>query len=233
MKWSWSKIMDWCLDWVMPRYCLGCGLEGGCCCRRCFEMSVKWREQQICPICRHVNNTGKICTECHQDWNLDGLVVAAEKNKFVLKMIAEYKYNDVIELEKVLAKILYQVVAQLKSDVGLWCGVPLAPKRFYWRGFNQSERLAKLVTGKIGIKYDDLLRRKKFVKQQVGLKKEERMENVKNVFEIKKLVENSLPGKKVWIVDDVATTLATLNECAKVLKESGAAEVMGVVLVRE
>ena len=63
------------------------------------------------------------------------------------------------------------------------------------------------------------------------LSAKERQENVKNAFLIKKPEEIS--GKKIFLLDDVYTTGSTMEECAKVLKESGAKEVWGISIARE
>jgi ComF family protein len=231
MKLNIKKICNWCLDWAMPRYCLGCDREGGYCCKDCFENKIIFRAHQVCPECRQINDTGKFCKNCQREWNLDYLLVAAEKNLFLSKMISEYKYSDVMELEKVLAKIFNNIIDEKICSYDLICCVPLAKKRYNWRGFNQAENMARIIAEKNNLLYHDLLGRKSFAKQQVGLEREQRLLNVKDVFALK--ININVVGKMVLIVDDVATTLATLNECAKVLKENGASEVMALVLARE
>lgn len=75
----------------------------------------------------------------------------------------------------------------------------------------------------------NLLEKKKNTKRQVELKGRERRKNLEGVFAFK---DGDLKGKTIIIVDDVTTTGATLNECAKVLKKAGAKEVWGLVVAR-
>ena len=108
--------------------------------------------------------------------------------------------------------------------------VHLSKERLRQRGFNQSLILAKHVAKAIGLHIDYMsLRRTKDTPPQSLLKRDDRKKNVKNAFTV---LGNGLKGKKVILVDDVATTGSTLNECAKALKKSGAREVQCLVLAR-
>ncbi|MBU7044940.1 MAG: ComF family protein [Theionarchaea archaeon] len=66
---------------------------------------------------------------------------------------------------------------------------------------------------------------------QMNLKRDERRENVKGAFEVK--YPNRFKGRKILLIDDVATTCATIDECARVLKNAGAQEVNALVLARD
>ena len=110
--------------------------------------------------------------------------------------------------------------------------VPLHKKRYNWRGFNQAFLLSKHIAKEFHLKvYEDLLIRRKNTKPQTKIKSmRQRRENIKGAFFI--VESNILENKNVIIVDDVCTTSATLNECAKELKNAGVKNVWGLVVAR-
>ncbi|MBU4216276.1 hypothetical protein L6270_02600 [Candidatus Parcubacteria bacterium] len=124
-----------------------------------------------------------------------------------------------------------QIINQQKkfnTETILIIPVPLHNKRLRWRGFNQSEKLAHFIANKSQIKINtENLKRIKFKKPQASLKKEARLKNIQNVFTWQGA---KLNHQNIILVDDVTTTGATLNECAKILKANGANEVWGLVL---
>lgn len=231
MDFAVQKYLEWCLDWVLPRYCYGCGLEGCWCCDKCKKDNFLIIEKQVCPDCRKISKCGSLCNNCHSKWNLDALVVCCAKSKWLANLVADYKYEDIYKLDEVLADIYVAVVKNCEIGVDLISYVPLERKRQWWRGFNQSERLARIISRKINIPVVTILDRKKFYRRQVGLSKSERLKNVSGMFEFTKNIEKYV-GKNVLIVDDVCTTMATLEECAKVLKSAGISKVTGIVIAR-
>ena len=106
--------------------------------------------------------------------------------------------------------------------------VPLSKKSLLDRGFNQSQELAKEVTKKTGIPVMNLLKKIKETKKQAQLSKIERERNLKDCFQC----FNTTVPKKVLLIDDVATTLSTLTECATILRNAGVVEVSAFVLAR-
>jgi ComF family protein len=125
--------------------------------------------------------------------------------------------------------------------------IPLHKRRLRWRGFNQSELLANYISENLtpGMEIpvlNDILIRKKHTTPQMQVKKySERKENIKDAFEIYPVKSaggsaekfKRIKNKNILLVDDVATTGATLNECAKTLKQSGAKKVFALVLARQ
>ncbi len=229
MNFYFSKISDWLLDWVMPRYCFACGIEEEWLCEKCFVENIIFIDEQVCPDCRNISYEGFVCDDCGSRWALDGLLVCCNKNKLLARLVSDFKYKDIYRLEEILGKMFVQDnFLKLFENIDFVTCVPLERKRYWWRGYNQAELLANQVAKKYDIKYLDVIERKRFVRQQVGLSKKERFENVKKVFEVNTCVRE----KRIVLVDDVCTTMATLNECAKVLKDNGAKSVFGIVLAR-
>jgi len=106
--------------------------------------------------------------------------------------------------------------------------VPLSKKRLKWRGFNQAEIIANILADNFKLEIDAKnLKRIKNTKPQAKLNERERRNNLADCFS---WLGDKLNGRNIILVDDVATTGSTLNECAKVLKQAGASEVWGLVV---
>jgi ComF family protein len=110
--------------------------------------------------------------------------------------------------------------------------VPLHPRRLNWRGFNQSELFAKELADAFQMEMaDDVIERTVNTIPQVDIKeREQRLKNLSGIFKI--LNREKIIGREVLLVDDVCTTGATLNECAKILKANGASKVVALVIAR-
>ena len=99
-------------------------------------------------------------------------------------------------------------------------------KRLIKRKYNQSALLAHTISKKTKKKYLPVLKRIKFTESQGHLTTKERIKNVKNNFEINKKYKKIIIGKTALLIDDVITTGATINECARVLKNNGFSRVL-------
>jgi len=101
---------------------------------------------------------------------------------------------------------------------------------FWWkrlrRGYDQAALLSETVSQECGIPITNSIRRTKNTKTQTKLDEQKRRENVMNAFVVK---ANRIKDKSVLLIDDVLTTGATMNECARVLKEAGAKTVYSCV----
>lgn len=111
--------------------------------------------------------------------------------------------------------------------------VPLHFVRKHARGFNQAEILARGVSAETGTPVWDALRRRRWTRPQAGLRREARRRNVDGVFEARRSAETLLKGRWVILVDDVCTTGATLEACARALRAAGARRVDAITLARD
>lgn len=168
------------------------------------------------------------------------------KDGLVKKAVHVFKYRFVKDLSKPLAELMVeqlknrQIIKKKKpipfgpdiENDKIIIPVPLHPKRLRWRGFNQAELLAKNIADYFELPLENyILIRKRNNIPQVEIKdRRERMENIKDAFGC--VNTELIKGKTIILIDDVCTTSATLSECAKVLKKSGAQEVWGVVVAR-
>jgi ComF family protein len=117
------------------------------------------------------------------------------------------------------------------GKVDLVLPVPLHPLRVRERGYNQASLLAREIGREIDCPVNEkVLCRRRYTNQQAKFNKQERAQNVRSAFQVSD--PNCVAAKNIILVDDVLTTGSTMNECAKVLKESGAMNITAVTVVR-
>lgn len=148
--------------------------------------------------------------------------------------VHKFKYNGKTSLAKPLGLFMAERVSSIfsrKAEAFLVIPVPLHKKRLKERGFNQSLLLARGIAEIHHIPLDYLnLKRIRYTEPQINLKGEERLKNIRGAF----AVENAriFKNQEILLIDDVYTTGATVAECTKVLKKSGAKGVFVLTLAR-
>ncbi len=233
IKYILEKCCIFILDLLFPIECVGCGEEGEWICRKCLA-TIKSAEENYCPICGREGKTSKICFDCRNKSYLSGLIVGAPySNALARKAIHLFKYRFLSDLADPLAEIL---IGRFKNfndlENFIIVPVPLHKKRLKWRGFNQAELLASALARHYGafLANDALIRIKNTIPQVEVADRRKRIDNIKNAFVVAN--PESVKDKKIILTDDVATTMATLDECARVLRLAGAREVWGAVAAR-
>lgn len=158
----------------------------------------------------------------------DKSIILLSYNKIFKKIISDLKYNDQTFIAKKLAHFLKKNTAINSAKFDLATIVPLHKSRLRDRKFNQSALIAKnLIDKKDQSKLLlDLLIRVKKTSSQVGLSKRKRNENLKSAFILNSKYQKLVSNKSILLIDDVMTTSATINNCAKILKKNGAKEVI-------
>ena len=153
----------------------------------------------------------------------------------VLKeLIHLFKYRGKIAIGRFLASLMIDFLKTdhgILNDIDLIAFVPLQNGRLRERGFNQSRILAFHISKEFGIALTDVLEKTRRTRHQNELSRIDRLSNLTGAFRVKKSAR-SLTGMKILLIDDVMTTGATLNECAKVLSEAGAKKVICFTLAR-
>lgn len=235
-----SKMTDTLLDCFFPRKCLNCGIFGSYCCAECLS-GIKLLEKQGCPHCRRQNQTGRFCSEkCRRNFHFDQLILCLkyERAGLVGKLVKQFKYRFSEELAAVLGRILkfklaeFSHILRMKGET-LLVPVPLSRERLNYRGFNQALLLTEyLAAGFNGVPIYDCLIRQSGSLRQATSGRLERLKNLKNTIFCESGASQYLKNRVVIVVDDIATTGATLNECSRALKVAGAKYVCGLVLAR-
>ena len=239
-----SKFYKLLLDILFPITCLNCQKEGSYLCEDCFAL-IDLNYKVYCPFCRPAKIVldNKTCRSCQKKGKkLNGLFFAfSYQNLLIKKIIALYKYPPFVkDLAKTLSFFIIQHFQTIDNKPSflrdktnfLFLPVPLTKKRKKWRGFNQSEEIARELSlyYKIPLLNNVLMKTKETL-SQTELSGKEREENIKDAFIC--LNRDLIKNKKILLVDDVYTTGSTMEECATVLKHAGAKEVWGIVVARE
>ncbi len=134
---------------------------------------------------------------------------------------------------RLFSRWLARAGAELLGDADLIVPVPLYRSRLWWRRFNQSAMLAQGLSRATGVPVDCFaLKRVRRTASQVGLSPEQRKRNVAGAFRVEPSRAGAVKGKKIVVVDDVITTGATVEACARVLKRAKAARVDVLALAR-
>jgi competence protein ComFC len=224
------------LDLFFPKKCAGCNKYGGYFCRECV-LEIR-QSDLVCPFCERPSLGGVVHAVCKRKFGLDGYWNLGVYGGNLRKVIQKFKYKWVSEAASDLVDIILKywvenppvLLDRIKKDKGrFWtvtC-VPLHPVRQKWRGFNQSELLAKLFAEKLGLEYKGILERVKNTTPQMKLSAGERRLNIKNAFKAKERISRTT---KILLVDDVWTTGSTLKECCFELKKSGAGLVWALTI---
>jgi ComF family protein len=145
------------------------------------------------------------------------------------EVIHALKYERRRSIAPPLGRLMREAGARLLRDGDIVVPVPLHARREYQRGFNQADDLAR----HLGLPVATLLKRIVFTQSQIELPKEERHQNVKDAFAFVPDPQSPIPDPRIVVlVDDVATTGATLDACARVLKRAGVKEVRALTAAR-
>ena len=230
------------LAFVYPQACQICGNahatpEEGFVCADCRQ-EIQFIRPPYCERCGlpypgEITNTF-VCSNCHDTklhFTHARSVIAA--NGPALEIIHRYKYQRALWFEPWLAGLLIREAGPVLRAEKWDClvPVPLHPGKEAEREFNQAERLARRLGQATGITVNTrLLRRILPTRTQTKLTREERAENVRRAFT--PVPGADCAGKRVVVFDDVLTTGATTNACARALKACGAAEVSVWTLAR-
>jgi ComF family protein len=229
------------LDFFFPQYCEGCGQSSGpyALCESC-RAAVTAPRSPLCNICGLPfggSGEGHLCSRClsrrpqfaraRPCTTYDPL---AQQEAPVTRLIHRFKYTPDVTLAPTLGRLLADC-SSLPGPHDVVIPVPLHPHRLRWRGFNQSLLLARPLGRRRDLRVEPFaLMRTRPTPPQVGLNDRERHRNIVGAFAVRNV--GAVRGLSVLLVDDVYTTGATVNECAKVLRRAGARQVEVLVLAR-
>ncbi len=229
------KGRDFIFDFILPKYCLNCRKEGEWLCAQCQDLLTF--KKQYCLHCKTFNTSGKFCSSCEKKYFLDGVLIAGDyDNQILAELIKKIKYHFAKDVSEILAQFLKNFVLeyQKKNNFNLknfiLIPIPLHKKRENFRGFNQSYELTQKFAEFFDLKINkhDLIKIKN-TKAQAKLNENERKNNIKESFSWQ---GKNLKKQNIILIDDVVTTGSTLNECARILKNNGAGEIIGLAVAK-
>lgn len=233
------KFKNYLLDLIFPKKCVNCNSYGEYLCEKCFKC-IEYLNCLKCPYCRKSNLEGRFCNKnCSNGFYFDQLIVFLNyrKGSVLQKIIIQFKYKFSLEIRGIIEKILVKKIKILKDFFTpdfLIIPIPIHKIKFRKRGFNQAKVLADFFAKYLKAENNVLncLIQKEYRGKQANLKKTERLINLKDSMILNEKYKTLISNRNILLVDDIATTLSTLNECSKVLKFYGAKHICGLVLAR-
>ena len=227
-------------DLVLPPTCLACrkpvGAAGGLCPSCWTEMGFIER-----PYCERLgtpfpNDLGGALLSPAAIVDppaYERARAAARYGDVARDLVHLLKYGDRLDLAPPLGRWMVRAGAELLADADALVPVPLHWTRLWQRRFNQSAALAHAISsiGNVPVA-DHILARVRPTPPQVGLARSERARNVQGAFAVPKAARIDVKGRKLVVIDDVLTSGATADACARVLRRAGASRVDVLVLAR-
>ena len=191
-----------------------------------------------CPVCGKIVKNYGLCPSCYELVNknptfyydiegLDDLMVSSTYAGIMRRLIIDFKFKGKLSYGEIISEIMIEKLLERNLSEVVLTFVPMHPRRERERGYNQSKILAETIGKKLDLKYQEVFEKVKDTKFQVGLKKDQRQENLKNAFAVKKTPE------EIIIVDDVITTGTTISELVKVAKANGIKKVTALIAATE
>ncbi len=226
-----AACAEWLGEALYPSHCGLCLAPGPPICADCRADLPPL--DHPCPACALPLPVAGVCPACiRQPPALDALHAGWAYAWPLDQLILAYKHGANATAERILAALAQEVVERRLSPEhsDLVIPVPLHGRRLRERGFNQADVLARRVAAVLGVALENRgLRRVRATDSQQALGRKARRQNVNGAFAWH---GPDLGGRHVLVVDDVATTGATLFALAGVLRQAGAARVEGLVLAR-
>ena len=210
--------------------CVVCGkdLPEGRLCDKCLPTLFFDRDKHCVRCGRAMYGEGDYCVSCKDnEYSFERVLGAFDYTDSTVGLIYKFKFGNGRYLAEFFADEMVKKLKEFNVTMDAIVAVPITDKVRKKRGFNQSFLLAKRIADTSGIALSENLIKTKDTEEQAKLDYKERATNLERAFAVPD--KREFIGKRVLLIDDVYTTGATSNECAKTLIKAGALEVYVLV----
>ena len=235
------QLVHHSLNLLFPPQCGLCRAmigENGGICSDCWQ-KINFISAPFCEICGYPHEydmgDGAQCAACMANRpEFHGHRSVMHFDDASKRLIHDLKFYDKPLLVEMFARWLNRTAPDwLQQEQAILAPIPIHRWRLLKRKYNQSALLAKALEKQCQrpVMYD-LLKRTKNRPPQASLTRKERLKNLSGAFQVSEKYKPQLKGRSVILIDDVMTTGATLNACAKQLKKAGAGRIFCLTLAR-
>lgn len=228
------------VDTLFPARCASCSeLVGkhGALCMQCWQ-KIHFIDDPLCYKCGlpFEYNIGEkaLCGRCmeHKPAYTEARAIF-RYDEHSKSQVLSFKYHDRTQLAPVFGEWFTRTAGRYKEKADLIIPVPLHFSRLLMRRYNQAALLAHALSRQLQLPVlPDTLQRIRKTPSQAGLTRRQRDDNMRGAFRIEKKKRGLIKGKSVILVDDVMTTGATLDACARALHDAGVKDVYVLTLAR-
>lgn len=206
-------------------------------CRLCGEIIEL--DEDYCEICKNVNRIKTpVCFHC--GYSKEDCVCKKHKHEYKAIVAPYYYENSIIKavhnfkgnrkntsLADNFSSAMLDVIGECYCDISfdIVAFVPLRPLHQFNRGFNQSELLANKIAASLELPVEPVLYKARYTGVQHHKSAKQRKADTFGAYDVYEEYQQALDGKTILLIDDIKTTGATLNECAKMLNIYGAKDV--------
>ena len=228
-----QRALAACADIIMPPCCLVCRARIGAhhlLCPACWK-DVNFIRPPLCdvlgiPLPFDTGERTISGAAIAHPPSYDRARAVAHFNGSMRTLVHQLKYADRHDARTLFGRWMAEAGREICAGIDIIVPVPLSRMRLLLRHFNQAALLASEVSRNTALPMDPmLLRRTRWTKSQVGMTRDQRRRNIAGAFRVPRDRQARFSGRSVLLVDDVITTGATVDACARALKRAGAARV--------
>jgi ComF family protein len=235
-------LADRLASWLLPAGCLACGRPLPAArsplglCAGCRDRLPRLEPRESCAVCGQPLAAGRLpegfrCPACvHHPPSYDRLLAPWRYAAPLDEVLQAFKFRRLDYLGEHLASAIAENLARDLTGFDLLTHVPLHWWRQLRRGYDQAREIARPLARRLGVSHRATLVRRQATPAQSGLGRAERLRNLRSAFGVRGV--SRIAGRRILLVDDVATTGATLDAAARTLRAAGAAAVVAVVAAR-
>ena len=236
---AWAHAARLMLDVALPTLCVACRepVDGEGVCADCWS-KLSFIAKPFCPKLGipFVYDPGPELLSMEAIANPPAYArarAAVRYDDVARTLVHALKYQDRTDLAPAMGRWMARAGKELLAEADWLIPVPLHWRRAWHRRYNQSGALARIIERQSGVKArGDVLRRVRATEQQVGLSRPQRASNVQGAFKVSADRQSEIQGRRVVLIDDVLTSGATVDACARALLRAKAATVDVLVFAR-